>query len=1855
MTWPLSQDYNEAIQDPSSCFSDPELRGGEPAVNALGLPAPCAGNFADVYQLRCGGRCYAVKCFTREIPGLSERYAQIAAYLQKVSLPFMVGFQFLEKGIRVHGQWYPVLKMDWVEGQTLNALVESCLDKRPVLETLAQIWLKLAQRLREANLAHCDLQHGNVLLVPGSKASALAVKLVDYDGMCVPALTLLKSVEVGHPAYQHPQRARDGTYGLEIDRFSHLVIYTALRALILKGRPLWERCDNGDNLLFRPQDFLAPDESELFAELLQEDDREVRRLTEELKKAAKGPIDQVPLLTDLVGNRPVTAAASERKQTAAPAVEKAERAEDVFAQAVTADKPVKARRPTAAMPFSNWAAVGGGVAVMVVLIGLITAGILLTRRNGTNPDPSNHDNPPAVVIPATDQKPAPKETARTAALDLGSHGLRAEYFEGTNLERKLRDRIETQLDWIWENGSPEQGIPADLFSARWTGWLKAPRPGTYRLVVAADDGVRLWLDDRLLVDRWLVQTVRCEVEVELTDRPHALRIEYFEQYGLAGISLGWAPKEGSAEQVEVIPPECLFHDQAAAEREAVALPERGAEVRSFAGHSEIVQCVAVSPDGRQALSGGGGFIRNNQWAPGADNAIRLWHVGTGQELRRLEGHTAGVCSVAFSPRDGRYALSAGRDKTIRLWNVASGKEIRSFTGHTDVVSSVVFLPDGRSALSASHDGTIRLWDTNTGQEQHCFREHQRPVRCVAVSPNGHHFVSGGEEGTIILWDLEGKKEVSRFARAGTALASLAFSPDGKQVVSGSANGAVQLWDVASGQEVKRFTGHTGWVWSVTFSPDGRRVLSGGQDRTLRLWDLASGREMRCFRGHGGWVHSVAFLPDGSYALSGGADQTVRLWNLSRLPANAPPAWPPAPPIAPSRPLTVVVNTPAEQVTQELRRFAVEPNRGQVSSVSFSPDGRHALAVQGAQAYLWNLEDGTISRTLALPPPATIREAIFLPDGRRAVSLNSDQTLSLWNLDSGQVLHRFEGHKARINCMALSADGRFLLSGGGDMRRENGQLVKGNNNQPVWEDCTVRVWDVETGKELGRFEGHDQPVQSVAISPDGTRAVSASVFQQHLWEVPTGKPLRLLARFPLPRLAYCPDGRRVIMATPDRSIKMWDLEANREVFRIEGVPLAFQRSNNLAISPDGRHFAASVFTYTIEDNRMVPKEAYLGLWETVTGKEVRRFPAPPGRPFIGIAFSPDGSRLLTGGDGMRLWDSGLGATAAVKSPAPTSRVPMPDETALAAAEKQIRERFKNEINSARSRSERLALTNKLLREARGSKDDAERFILFREAGLFALLAGDLNSAMKAADEAATRYDIPALRLKIQLVQLLEQAARFTGGPETNRVLVEAALRVVDELIQADDFDAIKGLLILAMTAAGRSSDGQLVGSVKACSARVETLRKEYEERVKPAQETLAKDFQNTEANLAVGRYLCLFKGQWDQGLAHLVRGGAGKLPEAAHKDRRAVAAAIPLMVEAGDAWWELAQTEPGGVPKAELQRRAHHWYQKALSGLSGDERTRIEQRIKVIQASHPDLRPPDPVGPIRRFASQGSIIAVGFAAEGRRAVSVGNTGEVCLWDVESDKPLQRFMAATGQVFSAACSADGKYVALATDGGIHVWSVEQPKKAVRQLALPGARAVAFARDGRWLAAAGSANNTQNLAILELASGRANVASSKGPPVQHLAIFPDGRHILLAAGDRMLHLWTVSPLREKQSWSAHDLPVGTVAISPNGQQVASTSSDMTVKIWDLTAAPPRMLHTFGSRTGPIRAMVYSPDGRRLLSVGLDAALRLWDTASGALVQELAPPGNDIRSVAFSPDGRRALTGSADGSVRLWGLPKP
>ena len=304
MPWPTPQDYNEAIQNPRLNFADPELQAGTPELTPLGLPRPITGGFASVYRLHCGQRDWAVRCFLREYADQQRRYAAISQQLAAARLPYTVGFEFLPQGIRVRGQWVPILKMEWVQGDPLNAYIESRLGDPAALEALAHRWLAMTQALQKAGIAHGDLQHGNVLVTNGS------LKLIDYDGMFVPALAGQTSHEVGHRNYQHPQRS-ETDFGPYLDRFSAWVVYVSLVALCVEPG-LWKQVGAGDEyLLFRKEDFERPDASATLARLKQHSDARLRSLATLFASLACLGVQDIPALEQ------AAAAASARRSAPA--------------------------------------------------------------------------------------------------------------------------------------------------------------------------------------------------------------------------------------------------------------------------------------------------------------------------------------------------------------------------------------------------------------------------------------------------------------------------------------------------------------------------------------------------------------------------------------------------------------------------------------------------------------------------------------------------------------------------------------------------------------------------------------------------------------------------------------------------------------------------------------------------------------------------------------------------------------------------------------------------------------------------------------------------------------------------------------------------------------------------------------------------------------------------------------------------------------------------------------------------------------------------------------------------------------------------------------------------------------------------------------------------------------------------------------------------------------------------------------------------------------------------------------------------------------------------------------------------
>jgi hypothetical protein len=290
--YPTGAAYREALFNTSLCFDDPVLRGGAPVTDFQGMPKPISGNFATVFTVTgIDGRQWGVKCFTRHVGDQQARYEHISTCLADMNSAWRVPFDYVPRGILCNGEWYPILKMEWIEASALIPFIENHLWQAGALARLALEFAGIVHDLSEHGIAHGDLQHGNLLVT-----SVGSLKLVDYDGMYVPGLDQLGASELGHPNYQSPARTT-ATWGPELDRFSAWVIYCSLVALTIEPTLWgWLHRDGEEALILSKKDFLAPDQSVALRSLTHSPDERLQTLGRALIPLAGLDIRALPPL-----------------------------------------------------------------------------------------------------------------------------------------------------------------------------------------------------------------------------------------------------------------------------------------------------------------------------------------------------------------------------------------------------------------------------------------------------------------------------------------------------------------------------------------------------------------------------------------------------------------------------------------------------------------------------------------------------------------------------------------------------------------------------------------------------------------------------------------------------------------------------------------------------------------------------------------------------------------------------------------------------------------------------------------------------------------------------------------------------------------------------------------------------------------------------------------------------------------------------------------------------------------------------------------------------------------------------------------------------------------------------------------------------------------------------------------------------------------------------------------------------------------------------------------------------------------------------------------------------------------------
>ncbi len=302
-SWPTQSDYKDSLQNPDTAFRDPDLKLSTAERSPMGVPRARSGAFASVYKMTGPKGTVALKLFNFPNEDRAQRYKAVSDYLEKElgakKPPCVVKFQYHLEGMRVGRAWYPTLTMAWVKGVSLGEWVRQTVERKvpdlAAVRRMADAWVALVQQLQDTKIAHGDLQHDNVMVV------ADAPVLVDYDGMCVPALDptdpakKLEQLEFGKPAYQHPARCAE-KLSANLDHFSAWVILLALRAIAADPQLYVKhvlKTDN-ENLLFTARDMQTPDKSVVWPDLLRCKDADVSGWARMLRESLDKPFLKIP-------------------------------------------------------------------------------------------------------------------------------------------------------------------------------------------------------------------------------------------------------------------------------------------------------------------------------------------------------------------------------------------------------------------------------------------------------------------------------------------------------------------------------------------------------------------------------------------------------------------------------------------------------------------------------------------------------------------------------------------------------------------------------------------------------------------------------------------------------------------------------------------------------------------------------------------------------------------------------------------------------------------------------------------------------------------------------------------------------------------------------------------------------------------------------------------------------------------------------------------------------------------------------------------------------------------------------------------------------------------------------------------------------------------------------------------------------------------------------------------------------------------------------------------------------------------------------------------------------------------------
>lgn len=511
---------------------------------------------------------------------------------------------------------------------------------------------------------------------------------------------------------------------------------------------------------------------------------------------------------------------------------------------------------------------------------------------------------------------------------------------------------------------------------------------------------------------------------------------------------------------------------------------------------------------------------------------------------RFRGGFAHLLCTAISP-DGRALAAGDTQGLVHLWTLRDLEPVGVLEGHRGWVRCIAFSEDGEFLATGSEDRSVRVWSINDCFCEAVLKGHSHWVNDVVFDKSGKHVLSGSEDGTIRIWDWRASRSVQTLEASGVRIRALRLIGDQQMITAGS-DGRALKWNLARGVYEAVLAGHTDWLAALDISEIASLVATGSFDCSARVWSLESDECLREFVGHRNWVWDVALSPDGQLLATASRDRSICIWSVE---------------------------------TGECLRKIESAHEGTVRALAFFPNNDRLVSVgQDQTLRFWEVHDaaevgvlrGYSAAIWSIEPGRTSSEIL---------SGGDDAAVRVWDLRSGNCKAVMRGHEGRI--WSVTSSGALAASGSSDR--------------------TARIWDIERRVEVQRIRAHDDWVLSVALSPNSDLlATGSSNWDPYvkLWEARTGHLIRSFAGHHdrIHGLAFSADGKEVISASDDSTVRLWSVEQGTELacvktgfrgIRAKRSPFAVCRKRSLVAFAGAEGIVIWNWKVKSEEHRIVP--------------------------------------------------------------------------------------------------------------------------------------------------------------------------------------------------------------------------------------------------------------------------------------------------------------------------------------------------------------------------------------------------------------------------------------------------------------------------------------------------------------------------------------------------------------------------------------------------------------------------------------------------------------------------------------------